>query len=426
MDRILRENDRTLGLALLSGAAILWTWLHLGMWPLDLTALYYAARFLAAGDPATAYAAPLGVFSYQPPSAWLAELNAAGRAQDGAVPYIYPPLWAELAAPLATRLDPMAFFDIARAAFAACTAASIWLAWRLMGPGRLGLLPFAAVAILLLRFTDPLPFAAHLGQPQAFVTFLTLLALERFQAGRPTAAGIALGVAAGIKIMPLLVAVVFLASGDRRATLTACATAVALAALSFAVSGIEAHRHYLDLVGEVGAVVPLVGFNTSVHVLLAAAAGAPYPEAGCQAITWPLTAPVALAGWAALAALVAVALRATAPLREADRYRVRALLVPTILLLCAPVAWVHYYMLPLMLLPGLAAIAGRRAALWFGAALVLALSPYPPEKWLDLSLTGSMRIRYAAIVLLLGAILALLGHLARARAPGPAAAPAPA
>jgi uncharacterized membrane protein len=77
---------------------------------------------------------------------------------------------------------------------------------------------FAGFAVLFVETTIPAAAALSLGQPQLLVIFLILLGFERYIAGRDTTAGVLLGLAAAIKVTPIILAVFFwlTAAGEQR------------------------------------------------------------------------------------------------------------------------------------------------------------------------------------------------------------------
>jgi len=385
------------------GAALLAFWAGLAAahfmngWAPDLSALYFAARFFGQGALDQVYASPAAFFGPDLPAAWLAEAAALGRPEAALVAYIYPPLWAALAAPLATALGPLAFFNLIWGVQIAMMTASVWLAWRLARPGiwpGLGFAPWAAVSVALLATSMIAYQALFQNQVQITVAFLILLAFERLSAGRSTAAGIALGLAAALKLTPILLIALFLVERDRRASLAALATAGGLAALSLVLAGPDLHKTYLDQLALVSAKLSIWDYNYALRALLwqtgEIVAGRPLPpaEIGTQTLVTPpawidIAAPAILAAGALGAWWTTRAL--PRPARLARRLAVATILVP----LCSPLAWAHQFLAVVFLMPLLIAPGAGRIGAALLALFALHQSSFLLPYWATLGLAGN-------------------------------------
>ncbi len=327
-----------------------------GHWPPDLSALYFAARFFAEGAWAEVYASPTGFFGEDHPQSWLDELAALGHTGEQSFPYIYPPLWAALFAPLAQSLSPTAFFNGAYIWHIALLALAPVLSFRIMRPA-IGFLPFALIAAALLATSVITAHGLFQNQPQITVAVLTLLAFERLTSGHPVAAGIALGLAAAIKLTPVLFLVVLIAERQWRATAVTLGTLALLAAASLALAGPDLHVIYLEKLGIVADQLVIWGMNISLRsalfLLTEISAGRAVPVSPDTALRlaappWldPITTLVLFAGGALM-------LLATASQEPDQRLRNRLAAWSLLLTVSAPLAWAHHYTLTLLLLPGL-------------------------------------------------------------------------
>lgn len=351
-------------------------WRDAGQWSIDLSALFMAGHVVATGAPELIYGTASDWFGGPPPEAWVAALADMGETAHRPTFYIYPPIWAHLTAPLADALSPRAFFDLGRLAVTLSMAVTVMVLHRLMA-ARVAPAVFAAAAILLIETSMPTITAIGFAQPQVLVIGLIALSVQRFAAGGRIGAGVLLGLAAGIKITPILLILMFLGERDWRAPLAALVTAGAMAALSLAVAGWEVHALFLARAAEVDALVPLVGLNltfeTVVHDL-----GLPLtPCLACLAPQHGLNTP--FVGWLSfclmLTAMLA-ALFATRGLPRRTRLALRLLLLYLSVTFFGSLAWVHYYALPVLMLPGFAALLPRRVFLPL-AALAWAPMSYP-------------------------------------------------
>ncbi|GAB4389837.1 glycosyltransferase family 87 protein [Albidovulum sp.] len=358
------------------------------MWnglPPDLSAIHVAGWLLRTGRADLIYAMPPGFFGGQPP-AWDSFAAAIGGPDFFAFPFVYPPLWAALAAPFTAVIGPAGFGNAVALVQVPLLAASVVLAARLCRPLAVPLIVWAAVAILAFE-TCAQPMLALLhNQPTLTTTFLVLFALDRLNRGAEVAAGLALALAAAIKLTPALFVLVLVIGGHRRGLAAFALAGAALAGLSLALAGPGLHWAFLEALGEIkrSTLVSIVNLS------LKSAAGALAVLTGARPAIDPDTVNIVLPdlpGWIGPALTLAGVL-VTAALWRALRQRPAAearlllafglgLVVP----LFGPLGWLHYYLLPLLLLPALLARLPRAAAIGLGAAIA-ATSP---------TLLGSLR-----------------------------------
>ncbi|MCF6316445.1 MAG: DUF2029 domain-containing protein [Marinosulfonomonas sp.] len=131
-----------------------------------------------------------------------------------------------------------------------------WLFWRGAHQAarcpRLGL-PLLGLLILAFTLIGVAPIVQN--QPQIFVSFLIVLGVERHRSGAPLTAGAAIALAASIKLYPVLLALLFLASGNRRAFGSFVITGAALGGLSIALAGWPLHSLFLAEVSRISSTV---------------------------------------------------------------------------------------------------------------------------------------------------------------------------
>ncbi len=399
-----------------------------GEWANDLAALWFAAHFLAEGQPDLVYAAPPLFFGGTAPEwqPYLDQFNVTKR--EAAYPYIYPPLWAGLIAPLTKVMSAQTFFDAVLAAHLAMMAGSVLLAERLVRPATIPYPVFILWGVSVLAFSVPSISGVSLNQPTITATFLILLAF-RIVAQMPVRAGAALAVAAALKLTPAAFVLLMLARRQYRAALAfaLCGAGLALASLSLGGPLHAALLAQLDS-ASVNTFWGLMNPSPRVMALLAAdhfgLAGADGPG-GLQMIeidsrqNYVVTMPAWLGRFVALTAL-AVALPAawltlTRKGREADALALLGMF--TALFLFGPLSWQHYLLGPLLLVPALALTLPMRLALPVLAAVWFASSAF----WLLLSAAATDRLLLVTLVATLtwSAVLALtlvaLARLPRSR-----------
>lgn len=315
-------------------------------------------------------------------------LYAGGVLLD--LPFVYPPVAAVLFVPLALLPVPLlkilwTALGVALLVLVVRRAAA--LAGAALRPGTVALLVAAAL------WLDPVRTTFYLGQINVVLLALVLLDLT----GRPSRwRGAGLGLAAALKLTPLLFVVFLLLTGRRREAGAAVGTFAAATGLGFALAPAESVQYWLrgtfaaaNRISDVAATS-----NHSVDGLVARVLGADLPVY------------LALAGLLTAAAL-AVAVRA--------HRRGEDLLALTVVGLAsaavAPFAWSHHFVwcVPLLVL-----LVVRRARLGLAALLLVTaavLTKLPGPAVGPIPATGAISLQpdvyLAGFVALLAAIAVL-------------------
>lgn len=200
----------------------------LDQWGYDFSAYWLAGRHILDGEPI--YAEQQLAGPYPPQQQFL---------------YLYPPFLAVVVTPLAVLFDQyrVAAWAWAATGAVAATAAVVAVARREVSsrPGAVALLLAAAFALPAV--------VAELVLGNVHVLLLGLLSLawmgvRRGNAGGEVVAGIAVGVAALIKIFPALMVLWFVLTGRLRAAAAAGVAVVVLAAVTVPLTGLEAWLDY--------------------------------------------------------------------------------------------------------------------------------------------------------------------------------------
>jgi hypothetical protein len=382
----------------------------------DFSSYYTAGRLVLGGRGADLYAVAPGdaVLGDATSGPWREAADAAGVPRQHY--YIYPPLFAALAAPLAalpfrTALDVWLGLDLALLALFG------WLYRRTRG--RDLSFPEAAflIAACLFEFL-PLIWAMAIGQTSLLVLVLLTGALLAFRRGADAAAGVLVGVAATVKLTPALLAVYFAWRRRHRAALAAGATFAALQAAGVALLGWEVHRiFYLELLPAMAGGTCYF-LNQSLGALFnrLLTDGDVRQVALVDSTAARLLASAASVGLIALCAPRLRRARPDVPLGDELQFGVVILLT----LAVSPISWTHHYLTALLPLAAVVGNLARRreppllpAAVAGAALLLIARKPHP-----DLFLTGPARIFNSAALfgalLLLGLGLHALGPSRRA------------
>jgi alpha-1,2-mannosyltransferase len=284
-------------------------------------------------------------------------LYAGGVLLD--LPFVYPPVAAVLFAPLALLPLPVVKITWTVLELALLAAVARRCARAVGVPA--GARTAAAVVLLVAVATwlDPVRTTLYLGQINVVLLAVVLLDLL----GRPDSRwrGVGLGLAAAVKLTPLLFVVYLLLRRRYRAAATAVATFVAAGLLGALVTPADSAQYWLrgtfaaaDRIAAVDGAA-----NHSVNGLVTRLLG---PGA-------PATALYVVAAAALVAATLALAVRASRGGEE--------LLALSLCGLCsaaaAPFAWSHHWVWVVPLLPALAArwAAGSRTS---GVALAVTLT----------------------------------------------------
>jgi alpha-1,2-mannosyltransferase len=271
------------------------------------------------------------------------------------------------------------------AASAAALAGTVWLEMRALGwRGRrrvAGLFAFTAVAL----WTEPVQRGLHLGQIELLL--MLLIVWDMCQSDQRWWKGAGVGVAAGIKLVPLIFIPYLVLAGKLRQAAVACAAFVASALIGFVFLPHASAKWWLSgyfvHAGNVGDVGSLL--NQSVLAVLTRAGGA---SVASSTLVW-------------LAVLIVIGLPGCAAAALLDRSgRPVAGWVTCALtgLLVSPISWDHHWIwiVPVIVLLTDAGLRSRAAARWAYLALAAGVAavygdwPYlhGPLMWVPNGLIG--------------------------------------
>ncbi|HEY0452057.1 glycosyltransferase 87 family protein, partial [Actinophytocola sp.] len=183
-------------------------------------------------------------------------------------PFTYPPFAALVLAPLGL-LNVHFAFAVWTFVNVLALEAAIWIALGLVDPeSRVRRARFAVLAMAAALPMAPVLLNFSVGQINVLLMLLVLADLAR-RPGRSQ--GIGIGIAAGIKLIPLIFIVYFLVTGRIRAALVAAATFVATVLVGFLVLPGPSARWLGGLVLDVGRMMTpgAAPFNQSMRGVLA-------------------------------------------------------------------------------------------------------------------------------------------------------------
>jgi alpha-1,2-mannosyltransferase len=373
--------DLLTAFAMLALWSLLGIFLMWGHWGPDLGALYMAGYFFHNGQYDLIYAAPPSFFG-GPAAQWLPSLESLGLGGEETFAYIYPPLWAALAAPATAVLSPQAFGNLIYLLQVPLLGASALLAAKLGRPAGLSYAAAAAISLVLSLLLIPGKVALWHNQPTIAMIFLIILSFERLQANRPVAAGLALALAVALKLTPAVFLLVWLLDRQWRACFAFIIAVLVFALCSLLLAGIDLHLSFVAATARASEFTLLTRVNMSALAALIFAGSALGVSASIpmDVETIILPAPAGLLGQLpglALAFILLFTAWRIAPLPAPQRRLTGLIAVSLALPLFGPLGWAHYYLLPVLLVPGFVSLFPTAR---YVLVLVVCLTPMLP--WL--------------------------------------------
>jgi len=232
----------------------------------DLRSIWLAGQYFDQG-PAGVYPGSLGTFNMSPPDLWIESVVAQDVSRP-VYPFIYPPLWAWAAEPITGALSFDQFKFISTVINAALVCASLLLACRITNSGESAMV-FIVVGLIVCATSVVVLLPMEQNQPQILVSFLILLAIERERAGYQVLGGLALALAAAIKLYPAIFAIFWLCAGRRSAFASFTIFGAILGLISVYVAGWPLHRAFLHEISAISGTVLLSAANFSLDPLVA-------------------------------------------------------------------------------------------------------------------------------------------------------------
>lgn len=233
----------------------------------DFQATWIAGEFYHAGQFADIYPNDGTFFTSRPPATWVPHMQEQGY-MGNIFPFIYPPIWAALAAEITQLMQYETLLGVMHVLNPLFVAGMVFLAWRAAAP-TLSAPVYTLLGVTLLFITSIGSIALYQDQIQIFVSFLIVLAIERTRNGAPIMAGAAMGLAAALKLYPVIFALFWLLRGERRAAASFVLFGGALGFLSLAVSGWPLHAEFLRVLSTISNGVLLNSVNFAVETTLA-------------------------------------------------------------------------------------------------------------------------------------------------------------
>lgn len=242
-------------------------WRHYGSTSPDLLASWMAGLNFARGAFDQVYYGSNGLFTMRPPESWVVELQSGGHT-EAIYPFIYPPLWAWVMSKVTMITTFPVLVFVANLVNPILIMASVLLAARMVA-GQLSTKVFLLIAALALGSSVTAVVALEQNQPQILVSFLLVLAAERTLKGDDRMAGLALALAASIKLYPAVFAIIWLAQRNWSALTAFTLFGGALGLASIAVAGWPMHAAFLHELSAISGTALVTFFTHSIDPTIA-------------------------------------------------------------------------------------------------------------------------------------------------------------
>ncbi len=289
------------------------------------------ALFIALRQVSTAPIVDLDVYRAGG-EAWLAgrglfDAEFPPRPLAFPLPFIYPPISAVLFSGLTVLPLAALGFVVTVVTVLALMAACVVTARR-CGVDKAVALGLGAVMTAVMVFAEPVRSTIDLGQIN--VLLMTLVVLDCLMKHTPWPRGLLIGIAAGIKLTPLVFLVYFAASGRWRVVLTASSAFVGSVVLGFLLDAENSLQYWTSTVFKLDTMVG-AGFVTNQSIRGVLARFGLDKDAGFP--IWVIGVVLVLAAmWLAVRRLLAEG-------REVGAM----LVIATATLLCSPISWSNHW-----------------------------------------------------------------------------------
>ncbi|TCO65634.1 glycosyltransferase 87 family protein [Actinocrispum wychmicini] len=281
------------------------------------------------------------------------------------LPFTYPPVAALLFTPLVI-VPPQVAWGIMNALSVLALVGVVYVVLRKVPRRPSWLRPEWGAVLLGLGLLLTEPVRVNLGYGQINLLLMALVVLDVLAPTR--FGGVLVGVAAAVKLTPLIFVVHFLLVGRKRDALRAAGTFVGLQALMFAIAPHDAYRFWTHTVFDSSRIGPTNwSWNQSLGGMI---------RRFSEQASW--SQPVAYGIGLVLAVGAAVLVR-----RYRDRPAWAMLVTGYLALLVSPVSWVHHWVWAVPLVAVLLAEAGcgNKVARWLLPVTVL-LFTLPILRWI--------------------------------------------
>ncbi|MDQ2090116.1 glycosyltransferase family 87 protein [Marimonas arenosa] len=345
---------------------------------LDISALFMAGWLVGSGQEELIYLAPPNVYEVDQMPIWRETMIAQGLPEQVVTAYIYPPIWAKLLAWPAHAMPAIVFFKSVFIWHMLAVLATVPLAFTLIRrAARPELTAWGITLFAILFATWPVINAFLTNQPQITVTLLIVASAWLVSRDRDIAGGTLLGLAAAIKVAPILFALIFVINRNWRALFATLAVSGSIALLSIAIMGWPLHAAFLDRLSQINGLIVMNKINYSPEALIYQFAdwlkGVPMVD-GRERASFTADEPVwiTLVTKAGFLASLAAFWACTRDLPREDRLPVQLFLLCLITALFGPLSWAHYFFMPALLLPALFLVMpAPRAWKWIATVIII-------------------------------------------------------
>lgn len=325
----------------------------------DFLALWNAGIALSGGEPSQVYPSAERPFTMLIPRSWQHAPYVPGQNGE-AYPFLYPPLWAWVMGQLTRITDFGSVIAVAGWVNAALIPGMVLVAHRIAAP-RMKQWLFLLLGLSFVMLPPAGIVALLQNQPQILVSFLTVLAIERAAHGKERLAGVALALAAAIKVYPALLVFLWFGAGRYRAVASFCLAGAVLGLASVALAGWPLHAIFLDLLSTItqSILVTSLSFTLDAGIAQLTMPGAltfvtapDLPGIEGEPGGWyVMSKPLVMSLFTQIGQIGALAMFVTMLRRRPRAEAVVWPLAMMVLALLGPISWGYHYIAPLAFAP---------------------------------------------------------------------------
>jgi hypothetical protein len=352
----------------------------------DLSSSYIACHVLAQGQKEHLYSHDPEYFHIVTDPLWV-QIAKDASFTGFLHPYVQTPLWAYSLIPLCQATEFQIFNLIFLIINLSAITGTIWLTAHQWARSFLSR-PLLLIGFLFIfSLMTPTYYMAFLNQTHPIFLFATVLAVYLATRKRNISAGLALSIAASVKLTPAIIAIHWLISGKRKTVFAFLTWSLIMAILSVIALGWKTNLDYLLNLSRISNIL-LVSFNNQSLAAWLFGQGYGPPEIMYWKM-FPLPSLTRIAGLGLT--LIVVSNFALEYHREHNTEHLEVLSISSFLVastIFSPIAWTHYFiilLIPIMFLIDWGFRSRKKWSVIIVAALIslnlwpLAIDPLHPE-----------------------------------------------
>lgn len=389
---------------------------HRGGFSEDLASSYLACKLILSGQSEHIYDYHPAYYSRVGSKVWAEEARSLSTPVR-LHPYVQLPLWAFILTPLCSTLGLDVFSTLFLVLEFSALAGIVVLVARMWAP-QFHERPWQLLALLsVLSVSMPVIYMGYLAQTHPLFMFALLLAVYFADRDKPVRAGLALAIAACVKITPALFALYWLVTRQWKAAGFFLLWMVALAVASILAMGMEINLLFVDNLTRISDILLLSRNNQSFAAWYFDGMA---PVASLKIRDLPTSGTLMQYGFIAIALVFIERLYAAEPEKRKVYHPFCVSLFLLVSLMFANIAWNHYYfvlVVPLMVMIA-NTMENKKYTLWLrggiGVAVALNLWPFSIDTVTSrITMFSVMHSQFYSGVLCIGMLVVCLALLSR-------------